>query len=107
MYNQELEKLKNDIQEIENKIDDNDEFVFEDEFETLNDAILAQHDELFEDLNAYFDKDVINEKVEELVHKQLKELAKLKKRINAIQSQAGKESNEDILGFMFPDGDED
>ena len=107
MYNEEIEKLKNDIQEIEDKIEENEDFIFDEEFEILNDSVIAQHEEIYEYLKSYFDKDVISEKTEILFHKQLKELSKLKNRINDIQAQAGKETNDDILNMMFPDSDED
>jgi hypothetical protein len=107
MYNQEIEKLKNDIQEIEDRIEENEDFIFEEEFENLNDSVIAQEEEIRENLKSYFDRDVINEKTEALVHKQLKELSKLKNRITDIQSQAGKVSNEDIRDIMFPDGEDD
>lgn len=107
MYNEEIEKLKNDIQEIEDKIEENEDFIFDEEFENLNDNAIAQEEEIRENLKSYFARDVINEKTEALVHKQLKELSKLKNRINDIQAQAGKVSNEDIMDMMFPDGEDD
>lgn len=107
MYNEEIEKLKNDIQEIEDKIEENEDFIFDEEFENLNDSVITQEEEIRENLKSYFERDVINEKTEAKVHKQLKELSKLKNRIIDIQSQAGKVSNEDIRGMMFPDGEDD
>ena len=106
-FNNELEKLKNQIEVIENKIEDNDDFVLDNEFKKLNEIILSQYKEVYEYLHSFFNTEINNEKGEEKIHLQLKELSKLKNRINDIQAQAGNESNEDIRDIMFPDGEDD
>ena len=106
IYKEQIDILEKQIIHLENLIEDNEEFVYEDEFETLNEAMLEKEQELDATLEYPFE-DKMNDKVIEEISKQVKRFKKLKTRIKSIQDTAGKESEDDINSMMFPNDDDE
>jgi nitrate/nitrite-specific signal transduction histidine kinase len=105
MYNNELDKLEIQISALENHIEDNEEFVYEDEFEEMNDSMLDEYEQLKDMLDITFEVNISEKKLEQL-EQSLERLDKFKKRIDKIQEKAGIES-EDDNSMMFPNNDGD
>ena len=105
IYKTELDTLEKQILTMEELIEDNDEFIYEDDFEELNDKLLDKQDELDAMLSNPYD-DRMSENEMEKVSIQIRRFKNLKKRIKSIQDAAGRESDDDLRSMMFPNDDD-
>jgi len=106
IYKTELDKLEQQILKIEESIEENDDFIYESDFEELNDKLLEKEIELEDMLSNPYD-DRMSENEMEKVSIQVKRFKKLRNRIKSIQETAGKESEDDIRSMMFPNDDDE
>lgn len=94
MLSKSLEELEAKIKEIEDRIEVDDNFVYEDSFQTLYDNLIELRNMIQECEIDSFPYGEVNDKREETFHKQKKVFNKLKSRIIEIENEAGIEKIE-------------
>lgn len=103
--NTELKKLEAEVLDLENKIEEDENYIYENEFEIESSAILNNYDELKDRI--YFPESGLTEKIEMEVRFQLISLKKIKAKIDAIQEICGNIDAEGMDDMMNPNRDED
>jgi hypothetical protein len=104
MYKDEIEKLEKQILNIENLIDKDEEYIYEDEFEMLNETMLNKWNELNATLEQPLEDKMCDELVEK-INKNVKKLKSFKNRIKNIQETVGRAWEDDDNSMMFPNVD--